>query len=109
MATSTIKPSFMLPLFQGQTGSKTTFNVNFTDSGQYLVFATVNGMSYNLAVLVNVYGNGTVYTGELYKGSNLTLSTATRKLTVTSTSSQNFNVNVFALTSGGKASGVSLS
>lgn len=99
-----------LPIFQTALGSaSSSFSINLPNAGQYIVCVTVNGINYNYIAVVNVYSAGNVYLGQIYKGSDITASAATRKINITSTTAQSYNITVISMTYRGHVQDITVS
>ena len=98
-----------IPTKRMRTGTVSSFTINFPTAGQYIVTSTLNGIDYNCILLLNVYGNGTVYVAEIYKGSSVTITSQTNKIVLSTGYSGQYSVNVLALSYGSAASDITIS
>ena len=91
------------------TKTGTTCTLTFPTGGRYAVLESCNGAQSMAGFLVTVYGNGTTHILELGKGSELTLTTGTNSVTLTSVPNVTFGIMVFRLDTATSISSVTIS
>ena len=91
------------------TKTGTTCTLTFPTGGRYAVLESCNGAQSMAGFLVTVYGNGATHILELGKGSELTLTTGTNSVTLTSVPNVTFGIMVFRLDTATSISSVTIS